>query len=55
MGKMQGDAIIMANFQVDPSKLQVSKWGEYYAQAMWLERWRLDNQAKMMQELFGGG
>jgi hypothetical protein len=50
---MQGDAIIMSNFKVNPKELQVTQWGEYYAKAMWLERWRLENQAEMFRNLFG--
>ena len=51
---MQGDALIMANFKIDPKKLQVTQWGEHYAKAMWLERWRLENQAEMFRNVFGG-
>jgi hypothetical protein len=52
---MQGDALIRANFSINPRELQMSKWGELYAQAMWLETWRLENQAKMFANVFGGG
>ena len=29
------------------------EWAELYAQALWLERWRLRNQAEMLAALFG--
>lgn len=51
---MQGDALIEANFKINPKSLQLSSYGEYYAKAMWLEEWRLKNQAEMFQNLFGG-
>ncbi|MCB6232244.1 hypothetical protein [Flavobacterium psychrophilum] len=54
MGTMQGDALIMANFRINPKELQVTQWGEYYAKAIWLEEWRLKNQADMFKNLFGG-
>ncbi|MEG3973463.1 hypothetical protein QT970_02440 [Microcoleus sp. herbarium8] len=44
----------MANFNVNPKTLQLSEWGEQYAKAMWLETWRLENQAKLFRNLFGG-
>jgi len=46
--------LIQANFGLDPKELQMQAWGELYAKAMWLEQWRLENQAKMMMNLFGG-
>ncbi|HGE5775882.1 TPA: hypothetical protein ACGGHC_002722, partial [Flavobacterium psychrophilum] len=53
VGTMQGDALIMANFSINPKELQVTQWGEYYAQAMWIEEWRLTNQANMLKNLLG--
>lgn len=43
----------MANFNVNPKELQLNKWGEYYAKAMWIEEWRLTNQANMLKNLLG--
>lgn len=51
---MQGDALIRANFSIEPENLQVSKWKELYVQAQWLERWRLENKAELFKALFGG-
>lgn len=51
----QADALIRAQFGVNPERLQVSEWVKLYAQALWLEGWRLKNQAEMMERLFGGG
>jgi len=30
----------------------MSKWAEMYAQAIWLEKWRIENQAEMLSQLF---
>nr|WP_153851946.1 hypothetical protein [Ornithobacterium rhinotracheale] len=46
--------MIRANFGVNPESLQVSEWNKLYAQAQWLEHWRLQNQAEMFKALFGG-
>ncbi|WP_181871999.1 hypothetical protein [Bergeyella zoohelcum] len=47
--------MIRANFGLNPEELQVSQWNKHYAQAMWLEEWRLQNQAELFIKLFGGG
>lgn len=52
---MQGDALIMANFHINPKNIQISEWRELYAKAIWLEEWRLKNQAELFMNLFGGG
>lgn len=51
---MQGDALIRANFNICPEKLQVSIWAKMYAQAQWVENFRLKNQAELFKNLFGG-
>jgi hypothetical protein len=48
------EALIRANFGIDPDTLQASQWCKLYAQAMWLEHWRMQNQAEMFKELLGG-
>lgn len=50
----KGDALIRANFGIEPENLQISQWNKMYAQAMWLEEWRLKNQAELFRVLFGG-
>ena len=42
----------MAQFGINPTKLQLSEWADLYAKAHWLENWRLRNQAEMMVRLF---
>jgi hypothetical protein len=32
-----------------------SEWCGLYAEALWLEEWRLNNLAEMISTLFGGG
>lgn len=50
---MQADALIRSNFNVNPEKLQINEWSKLYAQAQWLEKWRLENQAELFKSLFG--
>ncbi|MBB6499117.1 hypothetical protein [Pedobacter cryoconitis] len=52
-GRWQGDALIRSNFSVDPERLQLSEWAKLHAQAQWLERWRLENQAELFKVMFG--
>ena len=49
-----GNTLIRANFSLEPEKLCLSKWSDLYAEAQWLEQWRLGNQAEMLVRLFGG-
>lgn len=49
-----GNVLIKANFKIDPTKLPITQWGELYAEAQWLEQWRLNNMAEMLHRLFGG-
>ncbi|MGB0869471.1 MAG: hypothetical protein ACPGSD_07725 [Flavobacteriales bacterium] len=49
---MKADALIRSNFHIDPDGLQMSEWAKLYAQADWLEKWRLQNQAELFQMLF---
>ncbi len=32
----------------------MKEWGNLYAEAQWLEQWRLNNTAEMLSKLFGG-
>lgn len=52
--KLKADAIIRANFHLNPDELQISQWSKLYAQAIWLEEWRLKNQAELFMGLFAG-
>ena len=52
--QIQANALIRANFQIDPEGLQLSKWAMLYTEALWIEKWRLQNQAELFKTLFGG-
>lgn len=52
---MKGDALIRANFGVDPSTLSEEMWARLCAEAMWIETWRLRCKAEMLGRLFGDG
>jgi hypothetical protein len=43
--------LIRANLHVDPNGLTLGEWGERYAEAIWLEQWRLDQHSRMLGEL----
>ncbi len=44
--------MIRANFHVDPGALVDEEWAMLFNQAVWIERTRLINQAKMLARLF---
>ena len=52
---MKGDALIRANFGVDPSALGEDEWARLCAEAVWVETWRLRNMAELLGRLFGDG
>lgn len=52
--RWKADALIRSNFHVDPETLPLSVWSKLNAQAQWLEKWRLENQAELLTEIFGG-
>ncbi|WP_165844959.1 hypothetical protein [Candidatus Ornithobacterium hominis] len=45
--------MIRSHFGINPEKLQITQWNKLYAQAMWLEEWRLRNQAELFKAMFG--
>ena len=49
---MKGCALIRANLGVDPLIGSDEDWAANYAQALWLEQWRLRNQSEMLVRLF---
>ena len=53
-GFEKGCALIRANLGIDPTVGDYEDWATNYAQALWLEKWRLKNTAEMIAELFGG-
>lgn len=52
-GMLQGDALIMANFHIDPGAVEPEKWAKLFAQAVWLENYRLNNLAKLLAAMYG--
>ncbi len=54
-GFEKGCALIRANLGIDPERCGYEEWAASYAQALWLERWRLRNTAEMIAALFGDG
>lgn len=53
-GFEKGCALIRANLGIDPTNGDYEEWAENYAQALWLEKWRLKNQAELLARMFGG-
>lgn len=53
-GFEKGCALIKANLGIDPTNGDYEDWAVNYAQALWLEKWRLKNQAEMIARMFGG-
>ena len=49
----KGSALIRAVFNVETENLSDEKWSKLYAQALWIEQWRLKNQAELLAKLFG--
>jgi len=46
--------LIRAHFGIDPGALEDEEWARLFGQAVWLEGWRLKNQAELLSTLFGG-
>lgn len=51
----KGCALIRANFGIDPGSLNDEEWAMLFNQAVWIERTRLINQAKILSRLFTQG
>lgn len=52
-GFLKGCALIRANLGIDPEACGYGEWAVSYAQALWLEQWRMQNRAKLLAALFG--
>jgi hypothetical protein len=50
---MKGNALIRANFRLEPEGLSEEEWAQRFAEALWIEQWRLKNQAELLARLFG--
>jgi hypothetical protein len=48
----KANALIRSQFHIEPEKMQVSQWNEIYAQAYFIEQFRLESQTKLLLELF---
>lgn len=42
----------MSNLHVDPTAVSYEEWAALYAQALWLEQWRMKNKETMLANLF---
>ena len=51
---LKGEALILANFGISTEGMTPETYARLMAQALWLESWRLRNQAQMISQLFGG-
>lgn len=54
-GFEKGCALIRANLGIDPAAGGYDDWAAHYAQALWLEQWRMRNLAEMTARLFSDG
>lgn len=53
-GFEKGCALIQSNLGIYPEELSCEEWAYNYAQALWLEKWRLKNLSEMFAKIFGG-
>lgn len=51
---MQMNALIRSNLGINPKELSVMEYAEAYNEALWLENFRLQNQAELLAAMFGG-
>ena len=51
-GFEKGCALIRANLGIDPTAGDYEDWAVNYAQALWLEKWRLKNLNEMLAKMF---
>lgn len=52
-GFQKGCALIRANLGLDPTVCNYEEWAAYYAEALWLEKFRNRNLAEMLSRMFG--
>ncbi len=48
------DALIKSNLGLETKKMSPMEFAEAYCQAVWLESFRLRNQAELLSAMFGG-
>jgi hypothetical protein len=51
---MRMSALIRSNLGADPEKMDNLQFAEAYGQAIWIEEFRMRNQAEMLAAMFGG-
>lgn len=51
---MKMNAIIRSNLGIDPNALTMTEYAQAYNEAVWLESFRLHNQAELLAAMFGG-
>ena len=51
---MRMSALIRSNLGADPEIMNNLKFAEAYSQAIWIEEFRMRNQAEMLAAMFGG-
>ena len=51
---MQGDALIRANFNLDPENLNEEKWAKLFCEAVWIEQERLKNLGMLICQMWNG-
>jgi hypothetical protein len=51
---MKMNALIIANLGINPKEMDAMEYAEAYSEAMWLESFRLKNQAELLAAMFGG-
>ena len=51
-GFEKGCALIRSNLGIDPTVGDYEDWAVNYAQALWLEKWRLKNLNEMLAKMF---
>ena len=50
---MKMNALIRSNLGINPNELSIMEYAEAYNQAIWLEGFRLQNQAELIATMFG--
>ena len=52
---MQAEALIRANLNLNPASLTPDQWARAFAQALWLENYRLHNIARLLSAMWNSG
>lgn len=48
----KGCALIQAVLGIDPEGLKMDDWAKYYGRAIWVERFRMHQQAELLKGMF---